>query len=217
VPVQNLYGIKFSISADPLIFEANNASIKISPSFFGTGGVNLIGMKIYNSSSGLIDIGLTRINHTNVSGYGNFATLSIPVKNILSQKYLKVSLAISNNNQISYDGKNVPLYFSSDSIVVQQSKSGVNGSLSKLKDISLYPNPFQSSTTLHYSLIQKSNIQITLLDITGKSIALISSGFQPIGQYSLDIDAQKYNLKPGIYLLEIRTDDGFSSRQIVKF
>jgi len=115
--VQNLYGIKFSISADPLIFEANNVSIKIDPSFLGTEGVNLIGMKIYHQSTGLIDIGLTRINHSNASGYGNFATLYLPVKSSVSQKYLKTSLGISNNNQISYNGKNAPYRNSSPGLI----------------------------------------------------------------------------------------------------
>ena len=79
-----------------LIFEVNKAFLKIDPSFLGTNGTSLINMTKNNTSSGNMDIGICRINQLNASGNGTIATLYLPVNPTLSQKYIKISLSLSN-------------------------------------------------------------------------------------------------------------------------
>ncbi len=216
-PVQNLYGMAFTIAADPSLFEIDKASVKIIPSFFGTDSVDLMGLKINTNAGSSIDLGLTRIDHKNVSGYGNFAILSIPVKATISQKNIKTALSISNNTQISFDGKNIPLYFSSDSVVVTQHTNAINPVSQFLSGINVYPNPFSSSASVQYTLLKPSKITIGLFDMTGKEIGIIHDGNQQIGNYTLDIGAEKYHLTTGVYMLKFITGDGYISRKIVKF
>src|SRR6185369_5417374 len=85
----------------------------------------IIGMKINNTSNSQADIGLTRISHANASGFGNVATLYIPIKATLPFNYNKIALGISDNLQISYNQKQVPLYFTSDSVLIKQFKTGI--------------------------------------------------------------------------------------------
>lgn len=216
-PVQNLYGMAFTISADPSLFETDKSSIKIISSFFGTDSVDLMDMKIINSSNSSVDIGLTRTDHKNVSGYGSFAILSVPVKASIPMKNIKTALSISNNTQISFNGKSIPLYFSSDSVVVTQHTSAINSASQFLSGITIYPNPFSSSTSVQYTLLKPSKVTIGLFDMTGKQIGIIQDHHQQTGNYSLDIDAENYHLTPGLYMLKFITEDGYVSRKIVKF
>jgi len=215
--VQNIYAMLFSLGLNPAVFDINRVRIEMNPSFLGTINTDMMAMKINNVSSGLVDIGLTRINQVNVSGYGSFATLYVPVKTTLPTNTLKSAVGIYDNAQLSYSGKNIPLYFSSDSFVVKQDRSGINNVISgNLSDINVYPNPFQNSTIIEYRLKQKSNVQIGLYDMTGKQIDVISTGIQVAGTYQMEMNASKYHLTTGIYELRIMTEDGYVSRHIVK-
>jgi len=80
-----------------------------------------------------------------------------------------------------------------------------------------FPNPFSLSATVLYNLSKSSKVRIVLFDITGKQIAVLEDGTISSGQYSLEISAEKYHLTAGVYLLKFMTDDGYVSRQIVKF
>lgn len=85
-----------------------------------------------------------------------------------------------------------------------------------ISGITFYPNPFNSSTNLVFTLSQKSHVQIGLFDITGKQIAFICNEIRQPGNYQLSIDASKYNLSPGIYTLKLLTDEGIKNLNIVK-
>jgi len=217
-PVVNLYGLAFSLALDPSIFETDKAILKINPSFLGINGTTLIDMTKNNTSSGTLDIGICRIDQLNASGNGTIATLYLPVKVSLSQKYIKASLSLSNNYQISYDQKPVSLYLSSDTVLVKQDHTGIDN-LKTIGTISLsiFPNPFQSITTIAYNLNRNSRINIILTDITGKQIGTIVNDNQVPGDYQFDINAEKYHLSPGIYLMKFMMDDEVVSRRLVKF
>ncbi len=95
-------------------------------------------------------------------------------------------------------------------------KSDIKSELNDYQ-LNLFPNPFSESTTLQYTLCNYSRVNIALFDITGKQIESLQNNTLPRGEYSLTIDAEKYHLYPGIYLLKFMTDDGYISKQIVKF
>ena len=104
-----------------------------------------------------------------------------------------------------------------DSTIVISCLSGIEKVENQTVNISLYPNPFQSSTTIAYNLNHPSKINIILLDITGKQIATIISQNQIPGAYQFDINVEKYHLNPGVYLLKFMMDDEVVSRRLVKF
>jgi len=83
--------------------------------------------------------------------------------------------------------------------------------------LNLFPNPFSESTTLQCSLFNYSKVDIALFDITGRKIEITQNNTLPPGEYSFIINAEKYHLYPGVYLLKFMTDDGYVIRQIVKF
>ena len=64
-----------------------------------------------------------------------------------------------------------------------------------------YPNPFNPSTTLPYSLNNGSYIHIDLIDLNGKKVKNLFSGYRDAGNYELYIDGQ--NLSAGIYFVTL--------------
>ncbi len=68
----------------------------------------------------------------------------------------------------------------------------------------VYPNPFRSSASLTLDFVQATDMEITLHDVLGREVAVLSSGVLPAGSTKLDITAQ--NLPSGLYF--VRAESG---------
>ncbi len=71
--------------------------------------------------------------------------------------------------------------------------------------ISVYPNPFNSQTVIHYSLTDPSSICINVLDINGRLIKTVINRFSNRGQYRIDFNAA--SLAAGSYIVELNTSE----------
>lgn len=95
--------------------------------------------------------------------------------------------------------------------------SGIETDLTNKYSIGLYPNPFHSSITIKYSILKPEKTTITLYDVTGKPIGVIEDKYLSTGNYETEINTEKYNLSPGVYMLRFTTEEGSVSKQMVKF
>jgi|GEM_PF-2514592 len=82
-------------------------------------------------------------------------------------------------------------------------------------DLTVFPNPFQEVFTMGYTLQQATNVHIELFSTEGRLLQTIAAGQeQAAGSYSLQINHG--GLKPGLYVLVIRTNEASFSRRLVK-
>ena len=68
-----------------------------------------------------------------------------------------------------------------------------------------YPNQFNPSTTISYSIPEDSRVKLCIYDILGKEVAVLEDGFKSGGNYSHIFDAS--NLASGIYFYGLRAND----------
>ena len=96
--------------------------------------------------------------------------------------------------------------------------SGINESSYSLPgvDINIYPNPFQNSTTIHYKIGFSAPVRIELFDVDGKQLGTILNEKQTAGIYNYDLNASKYDLKPGMYFVRFYINDNLVTKQVVK-
>ena len=160
-------------------------------------------------SQGKITFTLQNLNYKSYSwnfGNGDTSEVEGPVYTYKADGLYKISLVVTN----AYGCTNE--YDSSISIAI----TGIKSNVPLVEGLNIFPNPFQSSTTIQYNLAQFTNVKIELDDITGKEIAQIVSENEKSGPYLLNIDADKYNLNPGVYLLKFILGSQYVSRSIVK-
>ena len=74
------------------------------------------------------------------------------------------------------------------------------------------PNPVTTESSLDYTLSQNANIEITLVDASGKEISRLYSGMQTAGSHIQKIDAK--NLPSGVYQVVLRSGDIMLTRSI---
>ena len=66
-----------------------------------------------------------------------------------------------------------------------------------------YPNPFNPSTVINYSIPQNSFVTLKVYDMSGKEVAVLVNGQTAPGNYSVNFNANAYNLSSGIYFYKI--------------
>lgn len=87
-------------------------------------------------------------------------------------------------------------------------KKKINSSGFKLKNsqilFSNYPNPFNPTTNISYSIASGTNVHIEILDILGNRIRTLVDEYKRSGSYQVSFNAD--DLSSGIYLYRIETD-----------
>lgn len=68
-----------------------------------------------------------------------------------------------------------------------------------------FPNPFNPSTRINYGLAKSSFVNISIYDITGRSVKELANEYQTAGNYYADFRAD--NLPSGIYYYRIQAGD----------
>ena len=78
---------------------------------------------------------------------------------------------------------------------------------------SVHPNPFNSTTTITYSLHVNGSVNIGLFDVTGRLIRQLSSGMETAGTHSLTLS--DIDISSGIYIVSLETDAARIQQKIV--
>jgi hypothetical protein len=67
-----------------------------------------------------------------------------------------------------------------------------------------FPNPFNPSTTIRFSLPENGTATLRLFDLTGRELAvLINSKYYPAGIYSYYLNSNLYPMASGVYFYKL--------------
>ena len=69
-----------------------------------------------------------------------------------------------------------------------------------------YPNPFNPTTTINFTLPEKTNVNLKVYNILGSQVAEVLNEVKDAGSYSVNFKAQ--GLSSGIYIYKISTGSG---------
>ncbi len=76
-----------------------------------------------------------------------------------------------------------------------------------------FPNPFNPTTTITYTLREAQHVSVSVWDLSGQMIALLADESQESGEYQVVFDAT--DLPSGNYFVRMRTAAGVRTHQII--
>jgi len=94
--------------------------------------------------------------------------------------------------------------------------TGINdNSISKI-DFNLsqnFPNPFNPSTTINYSMPKSGNVRLIVYNVLGSKIATIVNEYKPAGNYSVQFNGS--NLASGIYMYRLESGNFSATKKFI--
>ena len=82
-----------------------------------------------------------------------------------------------------------------------------------LTELSVYPNPFNSFTTVEFTLLDKENVVVDVMSVVGELVYAEDHGTLGSGSHKIQISGE--SLAPGIYFVKIQIGATSITRKIV--
>ncbi len=76
-----------------------------------------------------------------------------------------------------------------------------------------YPNPFNPTTTVHYSIPQRSNVSLKVYDVLGNEVATLVNEEKIAGSYEVEFKAE--NLSSGIYFYTLQAGSFTQTKKLI--
>ena len=75
----------------------------------------------------------------------------------------------------------------------------------------LYPNPFNPSTQISFSLPMENHVRLAAYDVRGEEVDIIFEGAQSVGEHSYTWNAS--NLPSGVYYIRLQAGEMITSQK----
>lgn len=72
-----------------------------------------------------------------------------------------------------------------------------------------YPNPFNPTTSIRFSLKNDGRAQVKVFDILGREVATLADGMRGAGEHSVSWNASSFS--SGVYLLRLEVSDAYGN------
>jgi len=76
-----------------------------------------------------------------------------------------------------------------------------------------YPNPFNPSTTISYTLSQPGRVRLVVVDLLGREVAVLVDEMRSAGQHVVSFNAA--HLPSGLYVYRLETEQGVVARKMI--
>ena len=98
-----------------------------------------------------------------------------------------------------------------DNINVSSTALGIDDVVTK-NSIKVYPNPATNMANVAFNLTNSTNVQISVLDATGRLVSMVANENMTPGNHQVQISTA--NLTPGLYNVKIQTEAGSTVEQL---
>ncbi len=76
-----------------------------------------------------------------------------------------------------------------------------------------FPNPFNPTTNIHYTLPKDGNVTLKIYDAIGNEVSTVINGYSKAGSYNAEIDASSWS--SGIYFYTLKTSEFQATKKMV--
>lgn len=198
--VVDLHGYSVFVSFPQSFIEC----LSTEPGFFL--GSNTFYYPNINNSSGMVQVDQVILGSGAVSGSGNlfkliFRSFANGYGSLLFSQY---DLRDSQNNSIPASIEDGFIQAGLVGLNIEPSVENKKNEIS----ISIFPNPFNSSSNIVYWVPARQLLTITVFDIQSKEIKKLFNGIQQAGEHWINWNGENSNgisVASGLYLLNIRS------------
>ncbi len=206
LPISDFYGINFKIHYNPNLIDSDEIEFNlIENAWIGYDDDFVTTLYVNDEVSGTLDVSITRITHTTVSGYGQIGKLDIVIEdNVVDFIQDTLVLEIDDIMMVSDNLVASPITETKHEIAID---STVTTNEVSEQNINIYPNPVNNILSIqHNDLVIR---KIECFDSLGKLRLLDTK----TSNHSTNVDLSAF--QSGVYFLKIYTLTGIVSRKVL--
>lgn len=136
---------------------------------------------------------------------GQWKELTVSGTTVPKQPNVRFRITFSNEG-----GNNLYL----DNFIIGQ-KVGLDELTAKDISLNVYPNPFNTSAQISYSLPAAANTTIEVYDIVGKKVASLFDGKQTEGMQTVNFDRTAFGLSNGMYFIKVKVGESVITQKVL--
>lgn len=208
-PVEDIYGIAFTITVDPTLFNLEALAIEYpEENWFGSTNEDLLTIEKIYEEEGKLEIAITRTDQNNTSGFGPIARLVGIIDDIAGIR-ADTKVEISHIRAIDNEEDLVLLSRPAQNVRIVSKKPEDESTVGRIdlrKGTQIFPNPTKDMIEVRnkYNLPVK---MLELFDAQGKP-----TGRKVANDYKLSLEG----LPQGVYMLKYEVGDHIIYERIVK-
>jgi len=109
----------------------------------------------------------------------------------------------------TFYGARTKLYY----VDATSAKLGFNSVYDNAQSLTLYPNPSKGLTRIAYNLTENADVEIKVLDMTGRTIEVFMTGTETAGPYNHEYDFG--GLSQGTYFVELNVNGTITTKKLI--
>jgi acid phosphatase type 7 len=104
-----------------------------------------------------------------------------------------------------------------DQFAIQKESGSATNVISydRLIQLNAYPNPFQSTFTVEFSLEREEKLSLEIKDIQGRVVEKLEEGIYPAGVHKLEFTPGA-GMSAGVYLIEVKAADKLGAKRMLR-
>ncbi|MGL4599027.1 MAG: T9SS type A sorting domain-containing protein [Bacteroidia bacterium] len=203
LPISDLYGLAYTITYNSSLIQPNMTSMSFANSWMGTRNTTMLALSYDDFNAGAMDIGMTRIDQTEISGNGYLGRFRVAVGGVSVPTTLELGLSATRASDVN--ATNIPINRTGALVVIDpQLPAGIT-SPDASTHINLFPNPATDELLIQTELVAE---ELVVVDAQGRVVYRA----QPTGtQTKIDLQA----FASGIYTVRATTASGVAVQRLV--
>ena len=178
--------------------------------------VDLAGIQLSLLNDSQVDIELKDNSHINQDSYFQNGITRYLAYSMFNQPFDSKTIEIFIHSAGSLNMDDIQIIvadINGDALYLSHSQSGKNqySGPHSFKLSKLYPNPFNPSTEVSFSLPIDNHVKLSAYDVRGKEVDVIFEGAQSVGQHSYTWNAS--NLPSGVYYIRLQAGELVTSQK----
>jgi Secretion system C-terminal sorting domain len=194
-PISSIYGLKFNLGLDTSKLDLSfTPQLTYTNSWLGITNVDVINIARHTNGESLINMGISKLNHSNVTGSGPIARLRVKSKSTLALG-TKINVNLSSLQAFNNTFGEVALS-TQDGFATVSNTNSLSVINNTVKALNLFPNPAAKELTIRVSNDQLVNVVIE--NLIGQVILNLSN-LASIPNYTINLEA----IPNGIYVAKV--------------
>lgn len=202
-PVDSIYGVSFTLTADAGLIDTTLTFINFNSTWLGTNGLDMFDFRKYFQGNGSVEVAECRNNHINTSGNGTIGTFLIVTTDNLSGIAI-CHIDVTNVTAVTASQHYLSLATVNDSVVIDPSMPAGIAPTEIAPSFNLYPNPANSTVTIQTST---TATQIEITDMLGRVITTLKPS-------SSSTTIATSSIAAGVYFIRVRNGNAVNTQKL---